>query len=140
MKKYFCILLVIFFVSCSRQSQIVPQENTLSQEQKMLQVQQLLSPWNAVDASIPETDSQSWKILGTFSGEITNKTQPASYPSLSKGGASGSLLLQKQSTWSSSSGTQTSSQNEPFTQEEIKIIENTSDTEINQLIDIIFKE
>lgn len=131
MKKKFYVLVGILLTSCGVPKEPMPESISISTEdEKIAQVKELLAPKemgkaeviiDSTGAIIEETPPTLPKLPQTESGNIL-ETLPISPPTVSN------------------NFTGTAVAEDPFTPDEIQIIENTTDAEIDELINIIFSE
>lgn len=136
MKKIFYVLIGILFTSCGVPKESIPEPVSLSTpEEKIIQVKELLAPLPEVKQEIilsstwarGEENTKTPMLQSPIESQQISEQKPIEETSISQ------ISLPNDSTG------QTITQ-EPFTQEEIEIIENTTDAEIDELIDIIFSE
>ena len=138
MKLYFYLFFLVFLFWCSQASETNdPVTQELTQEQKISQVQNLfwVNQTQVVDSWAKVIESTQIKEVSTNK----QKSIPPQEVPLSEVKPE-SVTLQELPTEQPPMETPTVSDETPFTQEEIEVIENTSDAEIEELIDIIFKE
>lgn len=149
--KYLFFIFLIVLTSCARSDTSLQwEQKEISPEEKIAQVQQLLD----ID-SVENT--QSWDSISTQPMRTETKTQvTTSFEVLTWIITSENVWVQvsepivkEQNSESQEEPTQSLStldtqesnwDSETFTPDELDVIENTSDAEVDELIDIIFKE